>query len=133
MQVNCQVPALSFHVGAYSATCVTKEQSHSHPVNNSKANSGQIWQAYIGQWWCAYASGGPCLFDAMYEIAEKFPQKQSEGKMTTMNAGITLGERESLAHKVSDPWPSSSQEIAVTSCHDYPLIHQLLIVGLQYK
>jgi hypothetical protein len=45
----------------------------------------------------------------MYEIAEKFPQKQSEGKMTTMNSGITLGERESLAHKVSDPWPSSQE------------------------
>jgi hypothetical protein len=67
----------------------------------------------------------------MYEIAEKFSQNQFEGKMTTMNAGITLGERESLAHKVSDPWPSSSQEIAVTRCHDNPLIHQLLIVGFQ--
>jgi hypothetical protein len=43
----------------------------------------------------------------MYEIAEKLPQKQFEGKMTTMKA--------------------------VTSCHDYPLIQQLLIVGLQYK
>jgi hypothetical protein len=112
---------------------VTKQQSHSYPVNKSKANCGQIWQAYIGQWGYAYASGGPFLFDAMYEIAEKFPQKQFEGKMTTMNAGITLGERESLAHKVSDLWPSLSQEIAVTSCGDYPLIHQLLIVGLQYK
>ncbi len=56
---------------------------------------GKYGKAYIGQWQCAYASGGPCLFDAMYEIAEKFPQKQFEGKMTTMNAGITVGERES--------------------------------------
>jgi hypothetical protein len=106
MQVNCQVPALSFQQ-VPTLQHVTKEQSHSYPVNNSKANCGQIRQAYIGQWWCAYASGGPCLFDAMYEIAEKLPQKQFEGKMITMNA--------------------------VTSCHDYPLIHQLLIVGLQYK
>ncbi len=100
MQVKCQVPALSFHAGAYSATCVTKEESHLYPVNNSKANCGQIRQAYIGQWQCAYASGGPCLFDAMYEIAEKFPQKQFEGKMTTMNAGITLGERVTCSQSV---------------------------------
>jgi hypothetical protein len=67
------------------------------------------------------------------KLQRNFHRNQFEGKMTTMNAGITLGERESLAHKVSDPWPSSSQEIAVTSCHDYPLIHELLIVGLQDK
>jgi hypothetical protein len=109
MQVNFQVPALSFHASAYFATCVTKEQSHSYPVNNSKANCGQIEQAYIGRWWCAYASGGPCIFDAMYEIAEKFSQNQLEGKMTTMNAGITLGERESLA--------------LLTKCQTHGLLH----------